>query len=111
MILTCTSCSTRYSVDGSTFPAAGRTVRCAKCGHSWHQAGETPEAGPEPTAPEAIPESVSETPAFEPEHASPARSFTPPLVTVAEPVPHTPLGPKIAVVAGWAGLIAAILLI
>ena len=32
MILTCTSCDTRYSVDGSKFPAAGRTVRCAKCG-------------------------------------------------------------------------------
>jgi predicted Zn finger-like uncharacterized protein len=111
MILTCPSCDTRYSVDGSKFPAAGRTVRCAKCGHSWHQVGETPETEPEPTAPEAISQSVPETPAFEPEPASPARSFTPPLVTVAEPVPRTPLGPKIAVVAGWAGLIAAILLI
>ena len=39
MILTCPSCGTRYSVDGAKFPAAGRTVRCAKCGHSWHQAG------------------------------------------------------------------------
>src|SRR5437899_686182 len=111
MILTCPSCDTRYSVDGSKFPAAGRTVRCAKCGHSWHQVGGTPETEPEPTAPEAISESVPETPVFEPESVSPARSFAPPLVTVAEPVPHTPLGPKIAVVAGWAGLIAAILLI
>jgi predicted Zn finger-like uncharacterized protein len=109
MILTCPSCDTRYSVDGAKFPAAGRTVRCAKCGHSWHQAGETPEA--EAAAPEAISESMPETPAFAPEPASPVRSFTPPLVTVAEPVPRTPLGPKIAVVAGWAGLIAAILLI
>jgi len=112
MILTCPSCDTRYSVDGSKFPAAGRTVRCAKCGNSWHQMGERPELEPEPEAmaPEAA-ESVPETPSFEPEPVSPTRSFTPPLVTVAEPVPHTPLGPKIAVVAGWAGLIAAILLI
>jgi predicted Zn finger-like uncharacterized protein len=108
MILTCPSCATRYSVDGSKFPAAGRTVRCAKCGHSWHQIGEMPE--PESAAPEAIFESAPE-PAFEPEPVSPARAFAPPLVTVAEPVPHTPLGPKIAVVAGWVGLIAVILLI
>jgi predicted Zn finger-like uncharacterized protein len=112
MILTCPSCDTRYSVDGSKFPAAGRTVRCAKCGHSWHQAGETPESEPAPAVPEDISESAPEAPAaFEPESVSPGRSFAPPLVTVAEAVPHTPLGPKIAVVAGWAGLIAAILLI
>jgi len=112
MILTCPSCDTRYSVDGSKFPAAGRTVRCAKCGNSWHQMGETPEGAPGPATTEAISESVPEAaPAFAPEPASPTRAFTPPSVTVAEPVPHTPLGPKIAVVAGWAGLIAAILLI
>jgi len=74
--------------------------------------GETPEGAPGPATTEAISESVPEAaPAFAPEPASPTRAFTPPLVTVAEPVPHTPLGPKIAVVAGWAGLIAAILLI
>ncbi|MDB5741378.1 MAG: hypothetical protein JWP16_2418, partial [Alphaproteobacteria bacterium] len=32
MILTCPNCDTRYSVDGTKFPPAGRTVRCAKCG-------------------------------------------------------------------------------
>jgi len=111
MILTCPSCDTRYSVDGSKFPVAGRTVRCAKCGNSWHQMGEMPESEPGPIAPEATSESAPEVPVFEPEPASPMRSFTPPLVTVAEPVTRTPLGPKIAVVAGWAGLIAAILLI
>src|ERR1043166_6631785 len=111
MILTCPSCDTRYSVDGSKFPAAGRTVRCAKCGHSWHQVGETPESEPAPAAPEAMSESAPTTQAFESESVSPARKFAPPLVTVAEAVPRTPLGPKIAVVAGWAGLIAGILLI
>ena len=46
MILTCPSCDTRYSVDGTKFPSQGRTVRCAKCGHSWHQDAEAPEPGP-----------------------------------------------------------------
>ena len=35
MILTCPSCETRYSVDPGSLLPAGRTVRCANCGHSW----------------------------------------------------------------------------
>lgn len=108
MILTCPSCDTRYSVDGSKFPAAGRAVRCAKCGHSWHQPGETPE--PEPVTPEVAPEPVPQAAAFEP--LSPTRSFAPPAAApVVTPEPRAPWGPKVAVVAGWAGLIAVVLLI
>ena len=108
MILTCTSCGTRYSVDGSKFPAAGRTVRCAKCGHSWHQAGEMAEPVPEPSDPAA--EAVPEMPVSEPADTSysPTRSFAPPSAAV-EPKP--PLGPKLAIVAGWIGLFAVVLLI
>jgi len=108
MILTCTSCDTRYSVDGSKFPAAGRTVRCAKCGHSWHQAGEAAELAAEPPAPEIYVE--PEAPVSSPSEGgfSPTRSFAAP----AGPAePRAPLGPKLAIAAGWIGLIAVVLLI
>ena len=113
MILTCSSCSTRYSVDGAKFPSAGRTVRCAKCGYSWHQA---PEAGPEPelamvsTAQDQDippPRSEAERPdSFSTGSASPVRQFAPKPVTEE---PRAPIGPVLAVVAGWAALIAVVL--
>jgi predicted Zn finger-like uncharacterized protein len=37
MILTCPACATRYLTDPALLGAAGRVVRCAKCGHSWMQ--------------------------------------------------------------------------
>ena len=48
MILTCPSCGTQYAVKDGAIPAGGRKVRCASCGHSWHQdpdAGRPAEAG------------------------------------------------------------------
>ena len=125
MILTCPSCDTRYAIDASKFPAAGRTVRCAKCSHSWHQPGEAAEA-PEPASaqpagqvfvPEAAQEArppivddgvASVAAAFAPESASSGRGFGPPIV---EDKPRQAIGPRLAVVAGWAGLILVVLLI
>ena len=37
MILTCPSCGTQYAVKDGAIPEGGRKVRCASCGHSWHQ--------------------------------------------------------------------------
>lgn len=43
MILTCPSCGTQYAVKDGAIPPEGRKVRCAACGHSWHQTTATPE--------------------------------------------------------------------
>ena len=114
MILTCPNCDTRYSVDGSKFPAAGRAVRCAKCGHSWHQSAEAPE--PEvPMAPAPVVEAAREPAAAAASagdapmasSASPTRAFA----AAQAPKERAPLAPQVAVVAGWAGLILVVLAI
>lgn len=63
MILTCPSCGTQYAVKDGAIPPQGRKVRCASCGHSWHQEPdgeqeETPVADiaePEPPQEDAAP--------------------------------------------------------
>src|SRR5579872_5537623 len=47
MILTCPSCATRYQADAAKFLPAGRNVKCAKCGHVWHQGAPATEPEPE----------------------------------------------------------------
>jgi len=64
MIITCPACSTRYRVSDTSIGTDGRTVKCARCGHRWHQ--ETPPAEvaePEPavTAAEAEAPAAAET--------------------------------------------------
>lgn len=51
MIIACPACSTRYAVPDSAIGVDGRTVRCAKCRHSWFQEG--PELALDRAQPEA----------------------------------------------------------
>ncbi|TNE39773.1 MAG: DUF3426 domain-containing protein [Alphaproteobacteria bacterium] len=37
MILTCSVCATRYSIDPASIGPEGRAVKCAKCGHKWRE--------------------------------------------------------------------------
>ncbi len=59
MIISCPACETRYVVPESAIGTDGRTVRCAKCKHSWFQdpapldltqqvSGDVADAPPEP---------------------------------------------------------------
>ncbi len=94
MIITCPACSARYPVDAASFAPSGRKVRCAKCGHSWHQAPPTdlPRKGEEPVvAPALQPESA---PADEivsvPEPAVPFEAPATPIFKKAAPVQTEP---------------------
>lgn len=48
MILVCENCNAQFVVNAAKLGAAGRTVRCGKCGHNWHQnpPGDMPGAAP-----------------------------------------------------------------
>jgi len=37
MIVSCPSCTTRYLIDPTALGGEGRTVRCAKCSHTWRE--------------------------------------------------------------------------
>lgn len=66
MIIACPACATRYVLPDAAIAAEGRTVRCAKCRHSWFQ--ERPgvesidEPVPAPEMPDAEPPRTSRTP-------------------------------------------------
>lgn len=124
MILTCPQCATRYQADAAKFPAAGRSVRCAKCGNVWHQLG--PEPQPDPEA-EIIVQEPEPPHRSEPEPpvaiaAAPrVAAFAPsPAVThdeeegdgdVTAPAPRRSGLGRVAVFGGWIVLIGIVLVI
>jgi len=84
MILSCPVCGTRYRVEEQDLGGpAGRAVRCANCGHSWHHAAAAAEAH------------AGEAPSLESPRAEPAlvAAPRPPLMPRLEMLPRPQLAP------------------
>ncbi|HEX7752328.1 MAG TPA: zinc-ribbon domain-containing protein [Novosphingobium sp.] len=87
MIIACPACATRYVVPDNAIGIDGRTVRCAKCRHSWFQDGGAVETAAEPLAaapsppPSPAPASAAPSPDGEP------AGDAPPLATEVRPPP------------------------
>jgi predicted Zn finger-like uncharacterized protein len=62
MILQCSQCSTRYVVQAASIPVVGRKVKCARCGHVWHQDAASEEERAVEVVPK--PQILSDIPAF-----------------------------------------------
>lgn len=101
MILTCPQCQTRYQTDAARFGAEGRSVRCAKCGHVWHQMPEAPPdpavaappLAPPPAAPEVPAPAEEATPAPQPPgpQEPTAQDAAPAGPAPEEPTPEAPV--------------------
>lgn len=89
MIIACPACNTRYAVPDAAIGVDGRTVRCAKCRHSWFQEGPdlAPRAAVEPVPAAAPAEPPLPRPV--PVQAQPAAPMPSP-ATEVEPEPPAP---------------------
>ena len=89
MIIACPACATRYAVPDSAIGVEGRTVRCAKCRHSWFQ--DASEVALAPVAPE--PEPVAAAPAQPAPMAAPEPVRAPTPAPTPHPAPSPPPEP------------------
>ncbi|MFP5511861.1 MAG: MJ0042-type zinc finger domain-containing protein [Alphaproteobacteria bacterium] len=87
MIVSCPTCSTRYTLSDESLGTDGRKVRCARCGHTWWQKPE--RADPDPVVPDAPTEI---RPAKSAEKAAGKSRSKPPKAQRAKPARSTVIG-------------------
>lgn len=85
MIIACPACATRYVVPDSAIGIDGRTVRCAKCRHSWFQEGMAVASASDQAAAAVPPPPARPKPAPAPASAEAAPAFAGQAVAAGTP--------------------------
>jgi predicted Zn finger-like uncharacterized protein len=93
MILTCSKCSTQFTVSAAALGTAGRKVKCSKCAHTWHQAPEAATPSAVQVAAPAPAAAPTPTPAAPPVAPAAAPAPSPTSLSPDSPAPLTSLSP------------------